>query len=172
MNKQAIATTIEITSISKVTRKDDGTRYWVYNLISGASSKKYAVWATLGGHVCWCDCKDHEFHPGRSCKHMTALQEKIDMKKEQRAAVASVEHQLADEIEAKRTEQLAEAATIAESILGQEFTQDLAVHVDDSLASGELAPWEDLAWDAMSRQEQSEAYRNMYSDDYYCDYAA
>jgi hypothetical protein len=219
----AIKNTETIKASTIATIRDLAGNFIMWGVKSNTTADTYAVRCKKSGDraIWFCDCKAAKFGfrncKNGKCAHINAVvsmlqarsahkKEMAELEKEQAAAVASAEMQLADERKAipsvqfedwgdcdneragraaskaeafeqvreevaaieslQREEQLVEAALIAPEILG-EVAQDMEQHLEDS----ELAPWDDPAWNALSEQEQDQAYRNLYSGDYY-DYAA
>lgn len=111
----------------------------------------YMVRYSEQGYECGCEHYEHK----HSCPHTKDAN-----------ARAKARHKAARE--------LAEAATIASSVLAEMVAHDdVEVHVQDSLASGDLSPEEAerAKWLALPLAERQQRYREMYPDDFYCEVA-
>ena len=142
--RQQIAAEKRINSvviIARYTFKDEARKaYSVYRVRSSDGHREYTV-TLANGKAVGCECDSH-----RPCKHETACE------RAEKRIIAQ---------KAKRAEKLATAEQVAPLVLGGAVASDLQAHVEDTLS----APAD--AWALLSKEQQREAYRELYPDDFY-----
>ena len=142
MQKPLTATQIadDMTSVPLSNRREYGD-YITYTALSSDGHTEYTVTLNSAGRATGCTCPATV----KNCRHARAAEFEFAWT----APVAS--------------ESAVEVASVASTILGEQFAQDLPAHVEDSIESGEFVN----PFAGMTKAQRREAYRAMYPDDFY-----
>lgn len=126
--------TKEVQPLYRITFKDPARAGIVVYVVLSSDGETTYTTTLVDGRATGCSCPAM-----KPCYHMSQLEQR-----EQECAQKQAE--------------MHEAAQVAPTILGEQFSQDLQAHVEDDLRSE--------PWAILSKEQKREMYRNMYPDDY------